>query len=161
MKPDWDKLAEEYKDSSSVLIADVDCTAEGQPLCEKHGVKGYPTIKTFAAREEEGEAYEGGRSLEDLRKHAESLGPSCSVDNKELCSAEQLVELKKYAAMSPQRRAAKLTKLKNAILKLETKHEALQKSLQAQYEASNKHLEALKEEYKQPIKMMTAASTKA
>ena len=40
-----------------------------------------------------GTAYEGGRSLDDLRKHAESLGPSCSVDNKELCSAEQWAQL--------------------------------------------------------------------
>ena len=33
MKPDWDKLANEYKNSESVLIADVDCTAAGEPLC--------------------------------------------------------------------------------------------------------------------------------
>jgi len=66
MKPDWDSLADEYKDSQTVLIADVDCTAGGQPLCEKYGVKGYPTIKTFRAGDADGEAYEGGRSLDDL-----------------------------------------------------------------------------------------------
>ena len=112
MKPDWDKLADEYKDSPTVLIADVDCTASGKPLCEKNGVKGYPTIKTFAAGDEEGTAYEGGRTFDDLKKHAESLGPSCSIDNKELCSAEQLPMLEKYAAMSQARRDAKLVKLK-------------------------------------------------
>ncbi len=40
MKPDWDSLADEYKDSKTVIIADVDCTADGKPLCEKFGVKG-------------------------------------------------------------------------------------------------------------------------
>merc|ERR1712146_549790 len=28
MKPDWDKLGETYADSSSVMIADVDCTVQ-------------------------------------------------------------------------------------------------------------------------------------
>jgi len=45
MKPDWDALGSEYADSKTVVIADVDCTAAGKPLCEKYGVRGYPTIK--------------------------------------------------------------------------------------------------------------------
>ena len=40
MKPDWDKLAEEFADSQKVVIADVDCTASGKALCEKYGVQG-------------------------------------------------------------------------------------------------------------------------
>uniref|UniRef100_A0A7S2N8J1 Thioredoxin domain-containing protein n=1 Tax=Haptolina brevifila TaxID=156173 RepID=A0A7S2N8J1_9EUKA len=160
MKPDWDSLANDFKDSASVIIADVDCTAAGEPLCKKHGVSGYPTIKTFAPGADEGDAYEGGRDLESLRKHAESLGPSCSIDNKDLCSAEDLAKIEKYAAMSPERRTAKLNKLKNAIKKKEHEHEKLQKELQARYEASNSMLEKIKEEYKQPIKLMTAATPK-
>ena len=161
MKPDWDQLADEFKDSSSVIIADVDCTADGKPLCEKYGVSGYPTIKTFSPTDTEGTKYEGGRDLDALRKHAESLGPSCSVDNKDLCTAEELKTLEKYAAMSQARRDAKIEKLKNAIKKKEVEHDALMKQLQASYEASNTALEALKEEYKLPIKMMTAATPKA
>lgn len=34
MKPAWDELGELYAASSSVLIGDVDCTAEGESLCE-------------------------------------------------------------------------------------------------------------------------------
>ena len=114
---DWDKLAEEFKDSSTVLIADVDCTADGKPLCEKHGVSGYPTIKSFPQGSDEGEDYKGGRDLDTLRKHAESLGPACSVDRKDLCSPSMLEALEKYEAMSQARRDAKLIKLKNAIKK--------------------------------------------
>ena len=76
-----------------MLIADVDCTTGGKPLCEKFGVKGYPTIKTFRAGDTDGEVYEGGRDLADLKKHAESLGPTCSVDNRDLCSSEQLLSV--------------------------------------------------------------------
>lgn len=39
MKPDWDRLGSEYADSS-VLIGDVDCTAEGESLCERFEVRG-------------------------------------------------------------------------------------------------------------------------
>jgi len=45
MKPAWDKLMGEYKDHASALVADVDCTAEGKPLCDSNGVQGFPTIK--------------------------------------------------------------------------------------------------------------------
>ena len=40
MKPDWDALGDEYADSKTVVIGDVDCTAAGKPLCEKYGVRG-------------------------------------------------------------------------------------------------------------------------
>ena len=89
MKPDWDKLASEFEGSSKVLIADVDCTGAGEPLCEKYGVQGFPTIKTFAPPDQEGEDYEGGRDYDELKSHADSLGPGCSAATKENCSAEQ------------------------------------------------------------------------
>ena len=40
MKPEWDKLSDEFADSQKVVIADVDCTASGKALCEKYGVQG-------------------------------------------------------------------------------------------------------------------------
>lgn len=158
MKPDWDALADEFNDSSSVLIADVDCTAEGKSLCEKQGVQGYPTIKTFGVGSDEGEKYEGERSLEALRTHAESLGPTCSVDNPDLCSAEQKVKLDKYAAMSQARRDAKLVKLKNAIAKQEAAHDKVKEGLQVKFEASKSALEKLQEDYKPKIKLMSMAT---
>ena len=41
MKPDWDKLAKEFDGHATTLVADVDCTAGGKPLCDKAGVRGY------------------------------------------------------------------------------------------------------------------------
>lgn len=157
----WDKLAEEFEGSEKVVIADVDCTASGKALCEKHGVQGYPTIKTLSGPDDlDGEKYEGGRDLDSLRKHAESLGPPCTVDAKENCSPEDLKLLEKYAAMSQQRRDAKVVKLTNALKKLEAEHEDLQKELSAKYEASNEKLEKLKAELQPQIKLLTAATPK-
>lgn len=161
MKPDWDSLAQEYEGSEKVLIADVDCTTEGKPLCDKYGVKGFPTIKTFRSGDTEGEVYEGGRDLKALKEHAETLGPACSIDAKEYCKPEDIPELEKYAAMSQARRDAKIIKLKNAIDKEEKRHEGVQKSLQQKYEESNGAITALKEKLQPKIKLLVAATPKA
>ena len=45
MKPAWDKLMDDFAGNPGSLVADVDCTAEGKPLCDSNGVEGFPTIK--------------------------------------------------------------------------------------------------------------------
>jgi len=111
MKPDWDKLANEFADSQTVLIADVDCTVE-KPLCSRFDVKGFPTIKYFTTSTGAGGAkYEGGRDFKALKAFAESsLGPSCGNDNKDLCNEEQLAILAKGNAMSAAERKAIIDK---------------------------------------------------
>jgi len=99
MKPDWDKLMDAFADSKTALVADVDCTAEGKPLCDSNGVSGYPTIKHGdpSALED----YKGGRDYDSLKKFAEeSLKPMCSPNNIDLCDAEKKAEIEKYQAMS-------------------------------------------------------------
>jgi len=161
MKPDWDSLSSTYADSKTVVVADVDCTAAGKPLCDKYGVRGYPTIKYFNPPDEEGEDYKGGRDLATLKKFIESdLGPGCSADTKENCSAEQLTELAKYMDMDPAERDAKLTSLKDALKKAEDDHNELLKTLQEQFKTSQDSLEKLKEESAPTIKMLKAATPK-
>lgn len=160
MKPDWDRLASEFEGDPQRLIADVDCTASGKPLCEKYGVQGYPTIKTFAAGDTEGEAYEGGRDFDALKKHAESLGPTCRIDAKENCKPEDLPELEKFAAMSQERRQGRINKLQNALKKEEARHKEVQEGLQKRYEESNSALEALKERLSPQIKLLQRATPK-
>jgi hypothetical protein len=159
MKPDWDSLASSFADSKKVLIADVDCTAGGKSLCEKVGVRGYPTIKYYNPPDEEGEDYKGGRDLAALKKFAETeLGPGCSVDAKENCSDEQLKELEKYVGMDPAEREKKMTDLKDALKKAEDDHNELLKQLQAQFKESQDGLEKLKEESAPVIKLLKAAT---
>jgi len=159
MKPDWDSLASTYEDSKTVLIADVDCTAAGKPLCDKYGVRGYPTIKYFNPPDEEGEDYKGGRDLPALKKFVEAdLGPGCSVDTKENCSAEQLKELQTYIEMDATERETKLTKMKDELKSAEDAHNELLKQLQAQFKESQDGLEKLKEESAPVIKLLKAAT---
>jgi hypothetical protein len=159
MKPDWDSLASTFEDSKTVIIADVDCTAGGKPLCDKYGVRGYPTIKYFNPPDEEGEDYKGGRDLPALKKFVETeLGPGCSVDTKENCSAEQLKELETYIAMDAAEREKKLTTMKDELKAAEDAHNELLKTLQAQFKESQDGLEKLKEDSAPVIKLLKAAT---
>jgi hypothetical protein len=69
LKPDWDKLIEDFASSSTQLVADVDCTADGKALCDANGVKGYPTLKWGDPSDLQD--YQGGRSYDDLKKFAD------------------------------------------------------------------------------------------
>jgi hypothetical protein len=99
MKPDWDKLMDAFADSPSSLIGDVDCTAEGKPLCDANGVKGYPTIKWGDPTALED--YKGGRDFDSLKKFAEeNLKPMCSPANIDLCDDDKKAEIEKFSALS-------------------------------------------------------------
>lgn len=116
MKPAWDKLIEEFKDSPTSLVADVDCTAAGQDLCQTKGVQGYPTIKYGDPTDLQD--YQGGRDFDSLKKFAsENLGPSCSPANLDLCTGQDGEKVKKqyqkYMEMSADRLQAKITKLES------------------------------------------------
>jgi len=159
MKPDWDSLGSEFADPKKVIIGDVDCTAAGKPLCDKYGVRGYPTIKYFNPPDEEGEDYKGGRDLASLKKFANAeLGPGCSVDTMENCSDEQKKDLEKYIAMPAEEREAKLAELKKSMADGEEEHNALLKQLQATFKESQEKLEKLKEEAAPQIKLLKAAT---
>ena len=161
MKPDWDKLAADFEGSDKVLIADADCTAGGKALCDKFGVRGYPTLKVFAAGDEDGEDYKGGRDLPALKKFASEMGPGCTVDTLEVCTAEDKEKLEKYMAMDASERAAKIATLSSGLKDAEAAHEKLLETLQAQYKASQEGLETLKEESAPELKLLKAASPKA
>jgi len=99
MKPDWDKLMDAFADSKTALIGDVDCTAEGKPLCDANGVRGYPTIKYGDPTNLED--YQGGRDYDSLLKFAEeNLKPMCSPSNIDLCDDEKKAEIKKFQDMA-------------------------------------------------------------
>lgn len=95
MKPAWDKLMAAYKGHPTSLIADVDCTAAGEPLCQKNGVQGYPSIKYG----EPGKLkdYQGGRDFDSLKTFADSnLGPKCNAENLKLCKGKMKEAYEKY-----------------------------------------------------------------
>jgi len=105
----------DFEGSSTALVADVDCTAGGQDLCQKHEVGGYPTIKYGDAAELKD--YNGGRSYDDLKKFAdENLGPSCGPANLDLCADGDRTKLESFMKMS----SGKLEgKIRNSLKALE------------------------------------------
>ena len=118
MKPDWDKLMEEYADSSSVLIGDVDCTSDGgKEVCNEAGVKGYPTIKYFTAETgEEGEAYQGARSLDALKTFVdETLDKGCVLDDPATCDEKETAYVEKMKAKDADAVKKELTRLSDML----------------------------------------------
>jgi len=137
MKPDWDTLTAEFKDSKTVLIAEADCTAGGKSLCEQVGVRGYPTIKYGDPNNLED--YKGARDLKGLKSFAEeNLGPTCGPANPELCDAEKKALLDKFMAM-PKAELKKMAEEQEAeMAKADKDVDDLLKSLQAEYEDAKK-----------------------
>jgi len=137
MKPSWDKLMKEWEDSKVGLVADVDCTAGGESLCQSIGVEGYPTIKWGdpAALED----YDGGRDLKDLKKFAkENLKPICSINNLDLCDADKKAEIAKFQAMSTAELNKAITESESALKAAEDEFEQEVKKLQEKYESLEK-----------------------
>merc|ERR1711920_75509 len=116
MKPDWDKLAAEYKDSTTIGVYDVDCTAGGKAKCDEVGVRGYPTIKY--GDPDDLQDYKGGRSFADLKKFTEGLGPQCGPANLDLCDAEKKTKIEEFTMLSADDREKKSKRRKRRWKKL-------------------------------------------
>jgi len=137
MKPAWDKLMAKWADKPGVLIADVDCTAEGKQSCETHGVQGFPTIKWGdpSALED----YEGGRDFDALSKFAEeSLKPMCSPKNIDLCDDEKKKQIQELQAMDPAALEKQITEKTEEMAKAEKEFEEAVEKLQKTYEELEK-----------------------
>merc|ERR1711977_165737 len=92
-------MGKEFDGHATTLVADVDCTTGGKPLCDKAGVRGYPTIKHGDPNNMED--YKGGRDFAALQKFAKGLKPVCSPAKMDLCEPEmkeKILELQKLSA---------------------------------------------------------------
>merc|ERR1719410_2121377 len=148
MKPDWDKLIEAFADSKTAGVADVDCTAEGKPLCDANGVRGYPTIKWGDPSNLED--YQGGRSYDALKKFAdENLKPMCSPSNIDLCDDDKKAEIEKLQGMADDDLDAKITEkekeMSDAEENFKTEVQKLQEKYQELMKAKDDKLKEVKE----------------
>lgn len=130
MKPAWDKLGGEYSSSSSVVIADVDCTVETD-VCSKYGVKGYPTIKYYKDGNAEGEDYSGGRDFDSLQKFVkETLEVQCDVADQEGCTEKEKDFIAKIKGRGPeyfQKQKTRLEGMSKKAMKAELKQWVVQR----------------------------------
>jgi actin-related protein len=137
MKPDWDKLIKAFKDSDTTLVADVDCTTAGKPLCDQAGVRGYPTIKHGDPNNLED--YKGGRDYAALEKFTKGLKPVCSPAKMDLCEPEmkeKILELQKLSA----------TDLDTQIKEKEAEIEKAEKTFTDEVDKLQKQYQKLQEE---------------
>jgi len=150
----------EHKDSKTALIGDVDCTAEGESLCQEIGVQGYPTIKWGDPNDLQD--YEGGRTLADLKTFAStSLGPQCGPGNLDLCDAAKKAEIAKFSAMSAAELDAFVEQGKTKIEELEAGFKAfvgtLDEKVKAAGDKKDEIMPKLREEYGAESKKKDAA----
>jgi len=154
MKPDWDKLMADFADSTTSLVADVDCTTDGKDLCEKHKVQGYPTIKYGDPNDLKD--YNGGRSYDDFKKFAdENLGPSCGPDHLDLCKEEDKATIEKLIAMPMEELDKLIADVDEKIKKITDKHDAAVKKLESKVEAATKESEAAQKKADDAVKKET------
>ena len=147
MKPDWDKLMKAFKDDESRLVADVDCTTGGKALCDRVGVRGYPTIKHGDPNNLED--YKGGRDYSALEKFAKGLKPVCSPAKMDLCEPEmkeKILELQKLSAADLDKQIKeKEAEIEKAEKFFTDEVDKLQKSYQKLQEDKESTINAVKE----------------
>jgi len=117
----------------------VDCTAGGKALCGEMGVRGYPSIKYGDPADLQD--YNGGRTLDDIKKHAASLGPTCSPANLDLCDDDKKKKIAELTAMSASDREAKIKENEETMAKLEKDFEAFVEGLNKQYKEESEKKE--------------------
>lgn len=133
MKPAWDKLMKQFEGSATALVADVDCTAAGKPLCDANGVQGFPTIKYGDPSNLE--KYEGGRDFDTLKAFADAnLKPMCSPANIDLCDDDQKAAIEELMAMSMDDLKAEIKKGDQGIENAEKTFKDELSKLQARYQ---------------------------
>jgi len=135
IKPDWDKLMKNWNKSKRAktgLIADVDCIGAGKDLCDKHGVKSFPTLKWGDPNAMED--YTGERDYDGLKKFAlDKLKPICSPANLDLCDELKKKEIADLQAMPSDELAAKIAEKQKTIKDAEESFETEVKALQEKY----------------------------
>lgn len=164
MAPDWEKLSGEWEGHAVGLIAEVDCTTEGKPLCDANGVRGFPSLKHGDPTALED--YQGGRTYDDLKKFAdENLKPVCSPSNLDLCDDDMKAKIADLMAKPDEELASAIEaeekKLEEAEENFKTAVEELQKTYQNLMEKKDADIAAVKGSGLGLMKSVSAAKAKA
>lgn len=89
--PEFEKAATVLKDNDPpVILAEVDCTAEGKDTCSQHGVSGYPTLKAYK-RGEKAFDYEGPRDSDGIVRYMRGKAGPSSKELKSVQDAEKFL----------------------------------------------------------------------
>lgn len=129
MVPDFEQLKKEFVDTPNVMVADIDCTADGKGTCSDNGVQGYPTIKLLV--DGKLEEYNGGRSFTDMKREVEKKlnpRPACSLESKDACSPAAREILEASEKMSKAERKTKIKEVEQEIADAKAQIKELEKN---------------------------------
>lgn len=148
MKPAWDQLMVDFKDSKTGLVADVDCTKE-EDLCSQQKVEGYPTIKWGKIGELKD--YEGDRELGALQEFAKTnLGPICGPKSLSECDETQKKQIEEFMKLDDEALKTKMTEQNKAVEAIEKEFEkeieALEAAHKVKEDAKNAKVNAINAE---------------
>lgn len=159
MKPAWDKLMKNTN-KPNIVVADVDCTAAGKPLCDANGVQGFPTIKHGDPNNLED--YQGGRDYDSLKSFTDELKPVCSPSNLDLCDDDDRAKIEEIMAMDSDALNAAIEEKEQAINDAEKTFEDELERLQNTYkEISEAKDEVIAEVKKSGLGLMKAVKASA
>eukprot|EP00931_Biecheleriopsis_adriatica_P117599 TRINITY_DN9309_c0_g2_i1.p1 TRINITY_DN9309_c0_g2~~TRINITY_DN9309_c0_g2_i1.p1 ORF type:complete len:273 (-),score=60.10 TRINITY_DN9309_c0_g2_i1:36-854(-) len=134
MKPAWDKLMAEYEDSGKVLVAGVNCDAEGKSLCKEFGVKSYPSLM-YSEPDSQPLEYTGEREFDDMNKFVqELLGPKCGPEYPDMCDADNRKLIEEFTALPLNDLDASIKEKEDLLTAADTELEELLKTLQQGYD---------------------------
>lgn len=138
--PDLDKLGAQFGDRRSVLVGSIDCQ-QNPSVCGKYSVVGYPTLKGFK-KEAPFKAldYNGARDFASMAKFVEEIlaGPECSLDNKDLCTKEQLRILEASEAMPAADRSQKIAEMEAVLAEKSSQAQKLNRRLAGSSESASR-----------------------
>ncbi|KAE9589484.1 hypothetical protein Lal_00000078 [Lupinus albus] len=122
LAPTYEKVATAFKLEEDVVIANLDAD-KYRDLAEKYGVSGFPTLKFFPKNNKAGEAYEGGRGLDDFVAFINDKSGTSRDGNGHLTSKAGIVEsldalVKEFVAAGDAEKKAVFTKIEEEVSKL-------------------------------------------
>jgi len=129
-----------YRNSSSLLVADVDCTAGGKGLCQDVGVKGFPTVKY--GDPEDLQDYAGGRDFEALERFAAALEGSCSAFRADACAEEERARMAEFRALGAEGRQAAIQEREAELARLEGDFQGRVDAINRRFEEAKKRKDA-------------------
>mmetsp|Transcript_19144 Transcript_19144/g.42963 ORF Transcript_19144/g.42963 Transcript_19144/m.42963 type:complete len:231 (+) Transcript_19144:66-758(+) len=146
IKPDWDRLMEDFVGNDLALIADVDCVGSGKELCLDMGIKGYPTLRYGDPNDLM--EYKGSKTYDDMKKFAEEkLRPQCGPATPDLCSDSQRTLIESFQTLSTGELIKRIKDKETQIEKLDSEHKEYVEKIKRQYEEItdkyNKEIEAV------------------
>jgi thioredoxin-like negative regulator of GroEL len=99
------------------MIGDADCTAQGESLCHKFEIRGYPTIKYFKDGDvSEGEDYQGGRDFDSLKSFVtDNLEVKCNILETSECSDREKGYIEKMKPKTAEERTKEAERLSNML----------------------------------------------